>query len=56
LGQYTHFHKLIDEAPEVKTARQILAYRDEQIKQLKSQAIPFGEIIKRIAKAGKPDR
>jgi len=55
LGPYTEFHKLIDEAPEVKTARQILEWREQQIKLLQSQSMPFGEIIKRIAKAGKPN-
>jgi len=40
----------------MKTARQILQQRDNQIKQLQSEAVPFWEIIKRISKAGKPSR
>ena len=55
LGKYSDFIKMIDEAPEVKTAREILDWREKEIKRLQSQSLPFGEIIKRIAKAGKPN-
>jgi hypothetical protein len=53
IGCY-RFSQLIDEASEVKTVRQILEWREQQIKLLQSQFMLFGELIKRIAKAGKP--
>lgn len=54
LGKFDAFHKLIEEAPEVKTARQILEWKEKEIKRLQAESVPFGEIIKRISKAGKP--
>jgi hypothetical protein len=45
------FHKMIDEVPEVKTARQILDWREKEIKRLKSEAVPTKEISKRISLA-----
>ncbi len=51
LGEHNDFHKMIDNAPEVKTARQILEWRDKEIKRLKEQAVPPKEISKRIAQS-----
>lgn len=47
----THFSKMIDEAPELKTARQILDWREKEIKRLKYEATPPKEISKQISTA-----
>jgi len=52
LGEYNEFEKIISEHPKVKTAREVLQYR--QLSQGKTA--PFGKLLGAVARAGKPEK